>query len=210
MDLKLFPTRLKQAREAAGLKQNQLAEMIGVTAQTISAYESTKENKGKTPALDKATHLAALLGVSLDWLCGSQKSMSNSDEDINLEQFFKKFVNLDHFFPLELKALAGGFHELDMGDIFDINCLNWAFLPNDPNRQKKALLCRDNVFSDFFQNWGNLKEIYKSGTMADSLYETCMEGLIKSCASRLEEQQKIFFDARNENNSYKNENSIVW
>jgi len=206
MDLKLFPIRLKQAREAAGLKQNQLAEMIGVTAQTISAYESTKENKGKTPTLDKATHLAALLGVSLDWLCGSQKSMSNSDEDINLEQFLEKFVNLDHFFPLELKALADGFHELDMGDFFgrdfDINCLNWAFLPDDPNSKEKALLCRENVFRDFFQNWGNLKEIYKTGAMTDSLYETCMEGLIKSCASRLEEQLKIFFDSRNGNNRY--------
>lgn len=70
-ELTVFAKRLREVRERCGLKQNALAAKIGVTAQTISAYEKADiGGKGKNPTLETAVSLARTLNVSLDWLCG--------------------------------------------------------------------------------------------------------------------------------------------
>lgn len=69
-ELTEFAKNLRRIREERKLTQSALAEMIGVTPQTISAYEKGNGEKGKNPTLDKAIDLAEKLGVSLDELCG--------------------------------------------------------------------------------------------------------------------------------------------
>lgn len=69
----IFAKRMKETREQSGLKQKELAEKVGVTPQTISAYEKG----GKTPTLDNASAIAKELGVSLDWLCGIGEGASS-------------------------------------------------------------------------------------------------------------------------------------
>ena len=69
-ELTEFAKNLRRIREERKLTQSALAEMIGVTPQTISAYENGNGEKGKNPTLDKAIDLAEKLGVSLDELCG--------------------------------------------------------------------------------------------------------------------------------------------
>lgn len=70
VELTGFAKNLRRIREERKLTQSALAEMIGVTPQTISAYENGNGEKGKNPTLDKAIDLAEKLGVSLDELCG--------------------------------------------------------------------------------------------------------------------------------------------
>ena len=66
----VFEKRLKQLREKKAVSQKEVAEAIGVKAQTISGYES-----GRTkPPLDIAAKLAKYFGASLDWLCGIEDS----------------------------------------------------------------------------------------------------------------------------------------
>ena len=67
-----FTKRLRRKREEANFTQAQLAAIVGVSTQTISAYERTGE-KGKTPTLDNAAKIAQALGVSLDWLIGQEQ-----------------------------------------------------------------------------------------------------------------------------------------
>ena len=52
------------------MTQTHLGRISGVTAATISAYESADGSKGKNPSLENALKLATALNVSLDWLCG--------------------------------------------------------------------------------------------------------------------------------------------
>ena len=67
----IFAKRMKEAREKCKLKQNILALKVGVTPQTISAYENAEtDGKGKNPTLENAVAIANVLNVSLDWLCG--------------------------------------------------------------------------------------------------------------------------------------------
>lgn len=70
-DVKLFSERLKAARTAKHISQADLAKAVGVSAATISSYETV--NGAKIPSLDKATAIAERLGISLDYLCGMPK-----------------------------------------------------------------------------------------------------------------------------------------
>lgn len=55
---------IRTKREAAGLTQRQLADLVGVTDQTISNIE-----RGATrPTLDTARAIAGVLGISIEAL----------------------------------------------------------------------------------------------------------------------------------------------
>jgi transcriptional regulator with XRE-family HTH domain len=56
--------RLKEARQAAGLSQADLAGEFKVRRQLISAWECGRSN----PTLDQWYRLPLMYGVSLDWL----------------------------------------------------------------------------------------------------------------------------------------------
>ena len=56
--------KMKSARAALDLSQQQLADLVGVSRQTINAIENNKYD----PTLALAFHLAAELGVRVDEL----------------------------------------------------------------------------------------------------------------------------------------------
>lgn len=59
-----FPVRLRQARKAAKLTQENLALELGISKSQISAWENGKE----TPSWKHLGPLRDLLHVSIDWL----------------------------------------------------------------------------------------------------------------------------------------------
>jgi transcriptional regulator with XRE-family HTH domain len=63
-----FGKRLRCARKRSGLQAVHAAERIGVTADTITRYESGRI----FPTIDKVFVMANLYGVSVDWLCGME------------------------------------------------------------------------------------------------------------------------------------------
>lgn len=72
-----FGEKLKELREQRGLFQKDLAEHIGVSATTISYYESGR----KKPQMDKLNLLAGYFGVTVDYLLGENKELSKLEED---------------------------------------------------------------------------------------------------------------------------------
>lgn len=87
----IFARRLREARIKAGLKQSDLAEKTGITAASISAYESSDGAKGKNPSLENAKKIASVLNVSLDWMCGI------TNENIRLESSNRDTTTLRNF-----------------------------------------------------------------------------------------------------------------
>ena len=67
---KVFAERVMLTRRRGLITQEELAEMVGVSGQTISAYERNIQ----TPSLDIAVGIADALGVSLDWLAGREEA----------------------------------------------------------------------------------------------------------------------------------------
>ncbi len=59
-------TRLKELRQKKSLRQEQVAEIIGVNKSTISAYEIG----GRQPSFDILVSLARFYHVSTDYLLG--------------------------------------------------------------------------------------------------------------------------------------------
>jgi transcriptional regulator with XRE-family HTH domain len=59
-----FGERIAHLRKESGLTQEQLAQKIGVSRQSIQKYESDRAD----PRLLLATCMADVLGVSLDYL----------------------------------------------------------------------------------------------------------------------------------------------
>ena len=64
--MKFFAKRLKDLRIENKLKQEELAEAVGVSASMISMWE----NEINIPSLEKASKLADIFKVSLDYLAG--------------------------------------------------------------------------------------------------------------------------------------------
>lgn len=64
----IFSKRLKELRLKKGLKQQELAEILGIKRNTYSDWEN-----GKTePSYENLVKLADLFEVSLDWLFGRE------------------------------------------------------------------------------------------------------------------------------------------
>ena len=64
----MFAEKIFELRKKKGITQREVADAVGITAASISAYE-----KGtKIPPLDTAIAVAKYFGVSLDYLCGLQ------------------------------------------------------------------------------------------------------------------------------------------
>ena len=67
--MKIFGKRLREVRKTKGLKQQELADILGISRKSYSYWEN-----GKTePSFESIVKLADLLDVSLDWLFGRDK-----------------------------------------------------------------------------------------------------------------------------------------
>ena len=70
------PVRLRDAREAAGLTQAELATQVGITKQSISDFEVGD----KVPSLPTAAAIARVLGSTVDalFLGGESANVANN------------------------------------------------------------------------------------------------------------------------------------
>lgn len=75
-DAEQFADRLKQLREIRGITQDQLAEAIGVTRQSLSRYEYGE----RTPNATVLHDIAVYFDVTLDYLLGLSGAQSEHEE----------------------------------------------------------------------------------------------------------------------------------
>lgn len=76
MDMNIFAKRLKETRQSLNMSMADLAEKTDLTASAISSYEKAD---GKIPSLLNAHKIASALGVSLDWLSGTDDVSLNTN-----------------------------------------------------------------------------------------------------------------------------------
>ena len=153
MPLTTFAERMKQARTAAGMKQNELAKAVGVTPATISAYEkASTEGTGKNPTLENAQKIARILGVSLDWICGNGQSTPDDVTDFSMQDY--------------LKSVAIVLYEMSVETEYK-------------KEKKQAEIYIKNPEMAFFCNQvQNLLAVYRNGTLTTDMYNDCIKRLI--------------------------------
>lgn len=66
--MSIFGDNIKRLRKNKGLKQQEIAELLGVKQNTYSDWENGKTD----PSFENLVKLADLLDVSLDWLFGRE------------------------------------------------------------------------------------------------------------------------------------------
>lgn len=91
LNLTTFGKRLREARAEMGITQKELAELSGVSTVMISSYERSDAETGKNPSLNVVYSIASVLGVSIDWLCGTTENKSLSEE-INTKTFLLSYL----------------------------------------------------------------------------------------------------------------------
>jgi transcriptional regulator with XRE-family HTH domain len=107
-----FGEKLREARKAAGLSQEQFAEKMSVSRSAVAKWESDKG----LPDVNNLKVMAQLLGVTIDYLLDDDEklNLSETKEPIDLESFEKtgkardkkdaavlaKFPNADAIYPL--------------------------------------------------------------------------------------------------------------
>ncbi len=182
MDNTIFAQRLKEARTALKLTQTELSKLSGVTPATISAYECADGSKGKNPSLDNALKLAQALNVSLDWLCGSIVSSPK----IQITDFLKLLVKLDE------KGTKVSIDKINFAENINRNVLTNAnsliteddwFMAQDYAEFEKEeveyylypLAFNNYLINKFLREWGNMRKLYASKTIDESLYNLWLD-----------------------------------
>lgn len=74
----VFSTQLQKLRKAKGVKQEQLAEHLGVSTQAVSKWEN-----GSYPDGDLLPRIAKFFDVSIDYLYGNEQETMRIDERIS-------------------------------------------------------------------------------------------------------------------------------
>ena len=100
--------RIRIARTAAKLKQEDVARMLGISKSNISEWENGK----RSPGIDQIDDIAKALSTSASYLLGFDSfSVSPSELSEEALMFAQDFDRLDE----EHKRLARGFMELLKG-----------------------------------------------------------------------------------------------
>ena len=100
-----FGAKLQQIRKAAGLSQEQLADMIDMSRQSVSKWETDQA----TPDIEKLSLLCEIFSVSADELLGNTTSARRESEDAKLEKCIRMNVNKRYFTVGWMTALLGTF-----------------------------------------------------------------------------------------------------
>lgn len=96
-----FGKRLREAREKAGLTQTELAEKAQISPQMVSAYEG----QAKFPAVKTAAAIAAVLNVSLDYLCGLSQNTSKAPSISTYADAIRYMAELAKYFDCSCKKI---------------------------------------------------------------------------------------------------------
>lgn len=158
-----FAHNLRQRRKECGWTQKKLADMVGVTTQTISEYEraTVGDHKGKKPTLDNAIAIAKALSVSLDSLCGTEPISEKRFGDIAREMIYMLSVNGIEYaeYPMPDEGTEGKFPSEKYKRIE----YRYAHCP--------ALIVTDSQLKTFLSQWHQLVPLLQEGALSREIYE---------------------------------------
>lgn len=145
--LKIFAENMKKKREDLRKTQRGLAEEVGITAATISAYEK----QIKFPSLENALTICEALGCTLDEMCGVDITHTKEDIETYSDAFRMLMLVVDKI---------NGFLE------------NVTFYDAGYDREYRdiGIMFNDNCIRSFLTDWRKVRDLYFSETIDEELY----------------------------------------
>lgn len=200
-----FAQRLKEARTSQNLTQAELAKKAGVTAATVSAYESANGTKGKNPSLENAEKLANALGVSLDWLCA--RSVNNSN--IQITDFLRMLVKLSEQSIVRVDKIDLTHREAfkaypSIAETIDFDEYNMLRDLEETNGVKfeywRNVVGFGNNQIDYFLNkWAEMEKLRNNRTIDDELYNFWLEKQFLEIDKKQKQDEDFYNELLNAN-----------
>lgn len=168
--MSIFAERLKEIRTKRNLKQNELAQRVGVTPQTISAYEKGGAvSNGKNPTLENAVEIAKALNVSLDWLCGIETTKEGNMAKMSLGAVARMIVGMEYWDTVEFCNHESVDVFAEKGDdYYDVRTLE---LPT----VHPAIVFKHGELRTFVLDWCKVKQIHNDGTIDKEFFDRWLE-----------------------------------
>lgn len=141
-------TVIKEKREEKGLTQQELADMIFVTRQTVSRWETSVSY----PNLDTLVQLQELFVFSIDEILRKETGMVKSiSRDVRTKRIYKRlFITLASFVGVILLIIGllgfGRSNQIDMIDRYNpflIEKVGYANLPKQVSKQIDSMVYDD-------------------------------------------------------------------
>lgn len=95
-----FGNRLMMLRKVKGLSQEDLGNLVGVSRQTVSKWESNQT----TPEMDKLMSLSDVFNISLDELFGRENSAQDNSNYNDLNKKLDTIINSRRSYHYEYKS----------------------------------------------------------------------------------------------------------
>lgn len=89
-----FSIRLREARKYKKLKQEDVAEKLGIESRTYQHYEAFSESNARVPNLEIVSKLAKIFDCDIDYLVANQKEL-RKDTSIASETIGLKYDTVD-------------------------------------------------------------------------------------------------------------------
>lgn len=164
-----FAQRLRLTRNQRGMTQKELAEKVGTTPATISAYESLDDGKRITPTMDNLIALANALETSLDYLCGVEQKHATEDPLEQAKAFLSALTDIRTVFGDEVKI------ETDVRD-GEMGIYGGAAV---------IMFSETTVINDFLKEWNGVHGLLKNNTIDDVTYEGIVRVLCDKFSPRV-------------------------
>lgn len=179
MNENVLGPRIKETRTKRGLTQKQFAEQIGIGSASVISYE-----KGaKLPPLDTVAKIAEKFEVSIDWLCGIEKSKPRK-----LETYGDILAELADI------VTALGFVGVEMGTSKDDMCslesialetvAEGVTIGGTVRKKSRYINCigrcgvinlRNRAFVTIFEDWNKILDLYKQRIIDKTMYTAWIE-----------------------------------
>lgn len=200
-----FAQRLKEARTSQNLTQAELANKAGVTAATVSAYESANGAKGKNPSLENAEKLANALGVSLDWLCARSANNSN----IQITDFLRMLVKLSEQSIVRVDKIDFTHYEAfktypNIAQTIDFDEYNMLRdLDESQNVTfeywRNVVGFGNNQIDYFLDKWAKMEKLRNNRTIDDELYNFWLEKQFLEIDKKQKQDEEFYNELMNAN-----------
>lgn len=159
-----FAENLKRIRKEKNLTQLALGTEVGVSAQTISAYEKGSGDKGKNPTLEKVIDIADILGVSLDELCGRNLKKNNKVE--TLGDAARLLCKMKDWYTVTFSKQKV--------------CRSTGSDPREDDDYPPAIVFNTGPLRDFLEAFEKLWQLYKEKTIDDKMFNDWISMKLKS------------------------------
>lgn len=155
----IFAARLKECQQQLKLTQAQFAQHIHVAPGTLSAYLK----HDKVPTLEKAVEMAAILKVSIAWLCGENEWPQDG------------FFHEGHSSYAQVIRIINALREIPWVEPLRLSSQPAFSMRRGQELQELSIRIQDPVIGNFYKDYQRVRELYESGVIDREMHDAWIE-----------------------------------